>query len=469
MDEKSRYTTWDSVQHLWLNLDLPHDALDSLHLDGGDEVAAPSSFKIGHLAQSSIAVAGLLAATIQAQRQQAAVPKVKVDRLHAVTEFQSEKLYLLNGQRPQPVWGPIGGLHDTAGDGQIAVQDSFIHHRNGAFHLVGCTPSVTRAEFDDKLKTRKALDLEAADVDAGAVLFAVRSYSDWDSTSQGRSVKNFPITITKVADSELCPLPQISSGSRPLAGRTLAAHGADVLWITSPNLPDVPSLDMDFSRGKRTAQLDLNKPEDAEKFWSLLADADVFLQSYRPGSLSSRGLRTEELVRKRSATGRPLVCASLSAWGTEGPWADRRGFDAMVQTASGMAVSEAEHYGAGESARFIGPCRALDHGAGYFIAAGIMAALYRQQTEGGSYQVDVSLAGVMKYLRSLGQYEGKTGFECEAIEKFDDVLAEMTESRDCAFGKLQSIKHAVQIEGVEVGWEHMPKPLGSDTVVWLPR
>lgn len=377
-------------------------------------------------------------------------------------------------------------MHDTAGDGQIAVQDGFIHHRNGAFDLVGCLPSATRAEFDDKLKTWKALDLEVAAVNAGAVLFAMRSYSDWDSTLQGQTVKDFPITIMKVADSEPCPLPQIPSGlsnclsgirvlelsrviAGPLAGKTLAAHGADVLWITSPNLPDVPSLDMDFSRGQRTAQLDLTKPEDTEEFWSLLADADVFLQSYRPGSLSNKGLRTEELVRKRSSAGRPLVCAGLSAWGTEGPWAGRRGFDAMVQTASGMAVSEAEHYGAGQSARFIGPCRALDHGAGYFLAFGIMAALYRQQTEGGSYQIDVSLAGVMKCLRSLGQYEGKTGFECDAIGKFDDVPAQMTGSRDCAFGKLQSIKHSVQIEGVEVGWKHMPKPLGSDQAVWLPR
>ena len=69
----------------------------------------------------------------------------------------------------------------------------------------------------------------------------------------------------------------------------IVAHGADVLWITSPNLPALPMLDVDTSRGKRTTQLDLNDRADRETFASLIKDTDVVLQSYRPGGLAAKG------------------------------------------------------------------------------------------------------------------------------------------------------------------------------------
>lgn len=100
-----------------------------------------------------------------------------------------------------------------------------------------------------------------------------------------------------------------------------AAHGADVLWITSPKLPALPMMDMDTSRGKRTTQLDLNSPEDHQRLTSLLKDADVFLQAYRPGGLASKGFSVDEVAKMRPG----IVYASLTAYGWEGPWKDRRG------------------------------------------------------------------------------------------------------------------------------------------------
>lgn len=100
-----------------------------------------------------------------------------------------------------------------------------------------------------------------------------------------------------------------------------AGHGADVLWITSPNLPALPNLDVDTSRGKRTAQLDLNHPADREKFTSLVEGADVFLQAYRPGGLAAKGFGPDDVAKLRPG----IVYASLCAYGWEGPWKDRRG------------------------------------------------------------------------------------------------------------------------------------------------
>ena len=144
----------------------------------------------------------------------------------------------------------------------------------------------------------------------------------------------------------------------PVAGKTLAAYGADVLWVTSPNLPDLPALDMEFARGKRTVQLDINDPKDKATILSLLTNADVFIQGYRPGSLIAKGLDPHVLAEHNP---RGIVCGNMSAYGPYGPWSHRRGFDSLVQTCSGMNVSEAEHAGKGEAARPT-PCQALEPG-----------------------------------------------------------------------------------------------------------
>jgi hypothetical protein len=99
------------------------------------------------------------------------------------------------------------------------------------------------------------------------------------------------------------------------------AHGADDLLITSPKLPALPGTDIDTSRGKRTTQLDLNIPTDLEIFKDLVREADVFLQAYRPGALSSRGFGSQDLVKLRPG----IVSANLCAWGWDGPWQNRRG------------------------------------------------------------------------------------------------------------------------------------------------
>jgi crotonobetainyl-CoA:carnitine CoA-transferase CaiB-like acyl-CoA transferase len=215
-----------------------------------------------------------------------------------------------------------------------------------------------------------------------------------------------------------------------------------------------------MGRGKRTVQLDLHVEQDRIKLFKLARDADIFIQGYRPGSLAKLGFSTEDLQRINPR----LICASMSAYGPTGPWSSRRGFDSIVQTCTGMNVSEAEHFG-NDSPALPTPCQALDHAGGYFLTTGIMAALYRQSTEGGTYTVDVSLAGVMKYLRSLGQYPGRTGFDCKNITKAEDAM-EFMETRSTDFGDLTAVKHSASIEGVEVGWDVMPKPLGSDQPEW---
>lgn len=475
MKDRVSFTAKDTARYIWTVLGLPSDALACLRLEG-EGLGLPSSFKVGHLAHASI---GLAAALLYAHKQRREVPVVKVALEHAVIEFKSERFYLLNGQKVSSAWGPIGGLH-AASDGHVRVHDNFPNHRDGTLKLLSCPPDASRAEVGEAISAWRAVDLEISATDNKLVIAALRTYKQWDVTPQAQAVADFPITMTKIADSppqmskdietprdkclrglRVLELTRVIAG--PVAGKTLAAHGADVLWITSPKLPDLPTLDRDLARGKRTAQLDLDDPGDGGRLLDLLDGADVFLQSYRPGSLAAKGITEQGVLSRRN--GRPLVFANLSAYGTSGPWKSKRGFDSLVQTCSGMNVSEAEHFGQGEAAKAL-PCQALDHASGYFLAIGIMAALYKQSTQGGSYRVDVSLAGTMKYLRSLGQYPGTTGFQVEDYEKHEDVPSEYFETRDSGFGELKGVRHSVSIQGLDVGWDIMPEPLGSHEPYW---
>lgn len=110
----------------------------------------------------------------------------------------------------------------------------------------------------------------------------------------------------------------------------MVAHGADVLLLTSPNLPALPNVDVDTSRGKRTAQLDLNDLEDRKKLQTLVGDADVFLQAYRPGALDGKGFGVQKLLEMKGGRKHGIVCANLCAWGWEGPWKDRRGVSSSL-------------------------------------------------------------------------------------------------------------------------------------------
>lgn len=254
----------------------------------------------------------------------------------------------------------------------------------------------------------------------------------------------------------------------PLCGKTLAAHGAGVIWVTSPRLPDLPFIGRDLGRGKRTVQLDIQKPEDKARLLELLRTCDVSVQGFRPGSLaSSHGLSPAELAK----TNPGIIVANMSAFGLRGPWSGRRGYDSLVQTCSGMNVSEAEHAGgSGEVARPTPARLSTMPRATSWPPASLQLSTATPpppRAPLAGWRVGVSLAGVMKYLRSLGQYPGAAGFESQDYEKQSDVPPEFLETRDTGFGSMTAVRHAASVEGCEVGWRVMPKPLGSDEPEWL--
>ena len=239
----------------------------------------------------------------------------------------------------------------------------------------------------------------------------------------------------------------------PVGGRTLAAYGADVMLINAPHLPNIDCI-MDTSRGKLSAQLDLRSAEGQSAMDALVEGSHVLVQGYRPGGLNQMGYGAAQLARKRPG----IVVISISAYGTQGSWAQRRGFDSLVQTATGF--NDAEAAAAGSDTPKPMPVQILDFATGFLIAYAASAALLRQQREGGSWHVQLSLAQTAHWLRSLGRVDG--GFSVQTPEGDNFV-----ESSASGYGEFLAMGHCAQLSRTPVGWARPSMPPGSHAPVWL--
>jgi hypothetical protein len=180
------------------------------------------------------------------------------------------------------------------------------------------------------------------------------------------------------------------------------------------------------------------------------------VQGYRPGAIGKLGFGPEDAARMRPG----IVYVSLSAYGPIGPWAECRGFDSLVQTASGFNVAEAEAAGVAGPKPL--PAQVLDHASGYLMAFGAMTALARRAREGGSWHVRVSLAQTGHWLRRLGRVEG--GLAC-ADPSFDDVRNRLEES-ESGYGCLTAVRHAAELTETPAHWTRPSVPLGTHEAAW---
>ncbi|KAI0718214.1 CoA-transferase family III [Cerioporus squamosus] len=487
------------AEALWRHLRLPTEALSRLQLSEEPDPIVDSSFKLGTAAQTSIGLAGLAAAQLYHVRT-GVEQSVSVNARHAVLEFKSEAYYAVTGESSESfaLFDPLAGVYRTKDNSYVRIHTNFPHHKQGILDILQCEP--TKDSIARALSGWNAVDFETEAASRKMVATALRSFEEWDDHPQGQALADSPpVILLKVGDApkrtpsgnpgrpldgiRVLDLTRVLAG--PVCGRTLAAHGADVLWVTSPKLPALPMLDIDTSRGKRTAQLDLNEPADHQKMTELVKDADVFLQAYRPGGLAAKGFGVDQVARLRPG----IVYASLCAYGWEGPWNERRGFDSLVQTATGFNVAEAESY-----ATFSGsssplphppkalPMQALDHAAGYMLALGIQAALYRTITEGGSWEVRVSLAAVGRWIRSLGRVDPVTAFgegkplpprsmsDPEVIS-FTTEITEV-ESRHTAGRErktMRAVRHAAVLSRTPAKEGDAPMRLDAHSPEWLKR
>ncbi len=440
-------------------------AVEAVDLTGAEPVL-PSSFPVGSAAQATIAAAALAAGELWRLRT-GRHQRISVDMRSAAIEFRSEQYLRVDGKPPREHHDEIAGLY-RCGDGRwVRLHTNLPHHRDGALALLGCRHERTAVER--ALDGWRAEALETAAAEAGLVVTACRTFAEWDELAQGRAVAGLPLfTVDQIGEAPARALP---AAERPLAGvkvldltriiagpvcgRTLAAHGADVLLITASHLPSLEPLVIDTGRGKLSASLDLRQASGREALAALLRDADVFVQGYRPGAIASFGFGPQDVARIRPG----IIYVSLCAYGHEGPWAGRRGFDSLVQTASGFNAAEAEAFGDSEPRPL--PAQVLDHATGQLMAFAAMSALARRHARGGSWHVRASLAQTGHWFRRLGRLDGRTcrdpGF-AEVGDRLEDAPS--------GFGQLTAVRHAAVMTKTPPHWGRPTVPLGTHAPAW---
>ncbi|HTO51834.1 MAG TPA: CoA transferase [Myxococcota bacterium] len=456
----------DALREIWRLGGGDPAALERVTLTGRDPVL-PSSFHVGEFAQATIAAAGLAAAELWKLRGGRA-QRVSVDARAAAIEFRSERYLRVTGMDLPPMWDTIAGVYRAGDRRYVRLHTNFPHHRRALVDVLGASDS--RDSVQEKLHGWKGEDFETAATAAGAVVAMMRSPDEWAAHPQGRALARLPLfELERIGDADSRPL---GAGARPLSGvrvldltrvvagpvcgRTLAAHGADVLRIASPKLPFFPWIVIDTGRGKRSAWADLETPDGRESLARLLRGADVFVQSYRPGTLAARGFGPADAARLRPG----IVCVSLSAYSHAGPWSARRGFDSLVQTATGF--NHAEGAAAGVQGPKELPAQALDHGSGQLMAAAAMLARARQTREGGSWHVRVSLAQTGRFLFGLGRVDGGLAAKDPGVDDVQDRL----EDSDSGFGRLRGVRHAAELSETPAHFARPALPLGSGVPEW---
>src|SRR3954464_8926611 len=349
--EKPMQIPRDILADLWTSTGGDASALDRVTLTG-EEPQLPSSFRIAAAAQVSIAAAAMAAANLW-QLRSGQSQGVAVDMRHAVVECRSERYLRVDGKPPGPAWDAIAGVYKT-GDGRfVRLHTNFPHHRDAVCKVLDCKPE--RDAVQAALSGWDAEKFETAGYAAGGVVALMRSHEEWQAVPHAKALAGLPLVgIEKIGEAapkswpkgdrplagvRVLDLSRVIAG--PVAGRALAAHGADVMLISSPNLPAIPWLTIDTGRGKLTSFVDLKTGQGRAVMRGLLAPADIFSQGYRPTSIAALGFSPQDAARISPG----IVYVSLSAYGHAGPWAGRRGFDSLVQTSTGF--NHAEGHAAG--------------------------------------------------------------------------------------------------------------------------
>ena len=317
-----------------------------------------------------------------------------------------------------------------------------------------------------------ALDLEAAIDEARACGAMVRSNDEWLETEHGKVLAAKPIVeIIRIADSDPEPFPdgpRPLSGIRaldltrilagPIAGRTLAENGADVLMIAAEHLPQIAEHVMDTSHGKRSTFLDLKTHAGADKLRALVRGADVFSQGYRPGELAKLGFGPEKLAELRPG----IVCLSISCFGADGAFSHRAGWEQIAQTVTGICHDGGE---LDNGRPKLLPAAACDYTTGYLGAYGVLLALARRAREGGSYHVRVSLCQSGMFIYRQGKVAA--GLVTDGMGLTERELDGMRIETETSHGALRHLGPVLKLSETQPHWERPTPKFGGDQPLWL--
>lgn len=451
-----------------------------LHLEAGP-VAMKTRFHAEEAAAAALAATGVMAAELWRMRTGQAQDVAVSTREAAAALTSYHHLVFADPAKAPPLpTGPGGGGRTPAmgffptKDGRwVFLHPSFADSAAKLHALVGAPAD--RAEAARQVMGWNALDLENAIAEAGICGAMVRTAEEWDHSEQGRVLAARPVVeVIRLADSPPEPLP--AAGAAPLSGvrtldltrvlagptcaRTLAQYGSEVLHIASADLPSTPRFVTDTNHGKLSAFLDLKSEDGRKQLTELVKDADVFSQGYRGGALDRLGFSPLELARIRPG----LVTIAINAYGHEGPWRHRPGWEQLAQTVTGMAEAHGRHIERDEEGPLLQPGAVTDYTTGFLAALGGMIALERRARYGGSYLVRVSLSQTGVWIRRLGVAGPERIAAVQPLTP-EEIDAWRIDSRS-GFGGLKHLRPAVRMSATPPRWSRPVVPLGTHAPAW---
>ena len=375
--------------------------------------------------------------------------------------FRSERFFRLDGRAAGAGFAPLSRFWPAA-DGWVRTHANYPWHRRALLNALAAPDDAATVSdmVGEAIAQLGCEEVEQRVFAAGGVGAAVRSFDEWSRHAQGQAVAREPLVgCDIVANAPPRPARQrlrVLDLTRVIAGpvctRLLGALGADVLRVDAPRHGDMaPGSFSDTLLAKRSCILDLKTPEGSDRLHALLDDADIVVQGYRPGALDRFGLSAEQIAERHPGT----VVVILSAWGHEGPWAGRRGFDSVVQGATGLAAGESL------DGRELGalPCQLLDHGTGYLAAAAALDGLRRQRRHGGTVIRRVSLARTAWWVATTPAGPAP---ESMIDDRWSRFLVEIPANGHT----LVAVPPPGSIAGEQLRWPHAGHGYGTDPPSW---
>ncbi|MBE0646814.1 MAG: CoA transferase [Bacteroidales bacterium] len=446
-------------------------------IEGKDPILT-SRHRFGEVMAAAQAAFGMALGEIWQQRG-GSVQDVTTNVRNAVHQHHGIAFMRQNGrQLPFTDYGasvgldsPISGEFYPTRDGRfVKIELYYPRLVDAVYKVLKCAPTQRAVEAAIMQWDAEALELAIRE-ESGAI-GVVRTAEEWLAHPVGRRLASKPVVeVIKIGESDPIPFP--TGGDMPLSGirvldsshviggpvtaRTLAEFGADVLHLSKPNYPDHLNWRLETDNGKRAAYCDFDVEADKRKFFELLQKADVFTCSYL--NLDQRGISPRSLAAAKPG----IIAHELRCFDFEGEWANFRGFDMMAVTVSGYVDAE----GAVDAPMM--PVQAIfaDYLAAYAGSAGVAAALLRRATEGGSYQVRVSLTRMCMWAQELGLLDHSA---LNGTLPYADIVAETDlplAKIESPFGEIIYLPTMIDMPDIKPKFERGPQPLGSSLLEWI--
>jgi len=435
-----------------------------VRLDGADPILA-TPWPVGDVA--AVALAGAGSAAAQLARRAGGMPgPVRVTAADAAAATIGFAVMRVDGQPMSRTnaANPWVGRYRCADGRWIHLHGGFPPLVDKLADVLGIDAGSDAAAIADATRRRASGELEDVIAARDGCAAIIRTEDEWRMHPHGEIVHELPTVVSTERSSALRGR-WVPSPTRPLAGlrvldltrvlagptcgRTLAAFGADVLHVRGPAVPFVPAFVVDTGHGKRQAFADLTDPADLARLRSVAVDADVVVQGWRPGVVDRFGL-DETTLRSDGFAG---TYGTVNAYGHQGPWAGRAGWEQLAQSTSGLCLDPL-----GDEPPTMLPSAATDYTTGFVLAAGLIAALDASLDDGNARRVEASLCQTAAWILRVGRLPDGARPPAGIAPELQRTVTD--------FGVVEHLGPSVSVDGLDVGWTRPTTPLGHGSLTW---